>query len=223
MCSTCAESAAGMACNRVSGAGGCAASCRCEHANRDIPESRTSPTLMRRNLPITGLSYLTITGASFFAAQISATNHPMMLHPRKRLSRKIASKSRLLRASAMIDGKKYNKNGKPKNGKKRTVDRIMTALLVYSLALSGTTLQPRSTGTRSVANHYLKIRKTRYRSSPVHRESSPYPCDLSAASPASGPARYRDQPWSLGGDDRTPHPPGSDAIAHPHEKPALHS
>src|SRR3984885_10504587 len=142
MCSTCAESAAGMACNRGSGAGGCAAPCRREHANREIPESRTSPTLMRRNLPITGLSYLTITGASFFAAQISATNHPMMLHPRKRLSRKIARRSRLLRASAMIDGKKYNKNGKPKNGKKRSVDRIMTVLLVYSLALSGLRCSP---------------------------------------------------------------------------------
>jgi hypothetical protein len=84
---------------------------------------------MQRNLPVTGRSHLTIAGTSFFAAQTRATIHPMTLHPRKRLSRKIERRSRLLRAKAMIDGKKYIRNGKPTNGKKKKVEKIMTGTL----------------------------------------------------------------------------------------------
>jgi hypothetical protein len=63
-------------------------------------------------------------GASFFAAQTRATIHPITLHPKKKLSKKIASRSRLLRASAMIDGRKYITNPKPKKGRKRNVEKI---------------------------------------------------------------------------------------------------
>jgi hypothetical protein len=50
------------------------------------------------------------------------------------LSRKIARRSRLLRARAIIDGRKYITNPKPKNGKKINVERVMTALLFYNPA-----------------------------------------------------------------------------------------
>src|SRR5579864_1517673 len=72
-------------------------------------------------------NYLTTTGASFFAAHTKATIHPITLQPRKKFSRKIASRSRLLRASAMIEGRKYITVPKPmpKNGKKKNVDKIM--------------------------------------------------------------------------------------------------
>src|ERR1700686_3264405 len=126
MRSNCAEFAAGMACNKVSGAGGCA-TFSCEHPAREIPYDRINHR--RRDLRITGRSYLTATGTSFFAAQTSATIHPITLHPRKRLSRKIARSSRLLRARAMIDGRKYIMNPKPKNGKKMKCDKIITAPL----------------------------------------------------------------------------------------------
>src|SRR5579864_7485984 len=48
----------------------------------------------------------------------------------------MARMSRLLRARAMIDGRKYITNPKPKNGRKMNIERIMTALPFYSLALS---------------------------------------------------------------------------------------
>jgi hypothetical protein len=83
---------------------------------------------MRTDLPITGRNHLTTAGTSLFAAHTNATIHPIMLHPRKRLSRKIASRSRLLRARAIIDGRKYITNERLKNGKKIKVDRIMIAL-----------------------------------------------------------------------------------------------
>jgi len=78
-------------------------------------------------LLITSRSHLTIAGTSFFAAHIRATIHPITLQPKKRLSRKIERISRLLRARAIIDGRKYITNPKPKNGKKINVDRVMTA------------------------------------------------------------------------------------------------
>jgi hypothetical protein len=61
----------------------------------------------------------------------------MMLHPRNKLSRKIARRSRLLRANAMIDGKKYITNGKPKKKWKKIIERTMEPLLFHSLAPSG--------------------------------------------------------------------------------------
>src|ERR1035438_8300284 len=79
-------------------------------------------------------SYLTIAGTSFLAAHTSATIHPITLHPKKMLSRKIARRSRLLRARAIIDGRKYITNPKQKNGKKINVERVMTALLFYNPA-----------------------------------------------------------------------------------------
>ena len=45
-------------------------------------------------------------GASAVNAQISATSHPMTVHPRRRFKTKIAAKLRLLRP--MMDGRKYN-------------------------------------------------------------------------------------------------------------------
>jgi hypothetical protein len=63
-------------------------------------------------------------GTSFFAAQTRATIHPITLHPKKKLSRKIARRSRLLRANAMIDGRKYITKPKPKKWKKKNVERI---------------------------------------------------------------------------------------------------
>src|SRR5579864_5084753 len=101
-----------------------------------MPNSKNSNSRMRTHVPVTERNHLTIAGTSFFAAQTSATIHPITLHPRNRLSRKIASKSRLLRARAMIDGRKYITNPKPKNGKKIKCARIMIALPLYSVALS---------------------------------------------------------------------------------------
>src|SRR6266567_6285925 len=81
-----------------------------------------------------GRGYLTIAGISFFAAQINATNHPITLQPRNKLSRKIARRSRLLRARAMIDGRKYITNPKPKNGKKKKCARTMEPSFRNSVA-----------------------------------------------------------------------------------------
>src|ERR1035437_7619730 len=53
MRSNLAESAAVMACKTTSGAGGCAAFC-CEHATREIPNSKINHIRMDRDLPITG-------------------------------------------------------------------------------------------------------------------------------------------------------------------------
>jgi hypothetical protein len=44
-----------------------------------------------------------------------------------------------------MDGRKYITNPKPKNGKKIKVERIMTALPLYSLALSSAMPQRRNT------------------------------------------------------------------------------
>jgi hypothetical protein len=43
------------------------------------------------------------------------------------------SKSRLLLAKAMIDGRKYITKPKPKNGKKKNVERVIEPLL-FSIA-----------------------------------------------------------------------------------------
>jgi hypothetical protein len=111
----------------VSGAGSEGVCCR-EQANR-IAVLRTI-TGNRARKGITGPNYLATAGMSLFAAQTNATIHPITLQPRNKFSRKIASVSRLLRASAMIDGRKYNTNGKPKNGKKKRWARtIATSLL----------------------------------------------------------------------------------------------
>jgi hypothetical protein len=49
----------------------------------------------------------------------------------------MASTSRLLRANAIIDGRKYITSPKlPKNGKKKNVERIMRPSFSISLALS---------------------------------------------------------------------------------------
>src|SRR5580704_3021898 len=68
-------------------------------------------------------SHRTTTGTSFFTAQTSATTHPIIVQPRKKLSSTIAVISRLLRARAMIDGRKYITNPKPKNGRKNAGKR----------------------------------------------------------------------------------------------------
>src|SRR5712664_414430 len=52
-------------------------------------------------------THLTTAGTSFFAAQTSAITHPITDQPRKRFSSRIAVVSRLLRAKAMIVGRKY--------------------------------------------------------------------------------------------------------------------
>jgi hypothetical protein len=65
-------------------------------------------------------------GTSFFAAHTSATTHPIIVHPRKKLRTTIDVVSRLLRAKAMIDGRKYIRNPKPKNGKKNNDKRCIT-------------------------------------------------------------------------------------------------
>jgi hypothetical protein len=70
--------------------------------------------------------YLTTTGTSCFTAHTSATTHPIPVHPRNKFSRKIASKSLLLRPNAISDGRKYITSPKlPKNGKKKNVERII--------------------------------------------------------------------------------------------------
>jgi hypothetical protein len=52
-------------------------------------------------------------GTSVFTAQIKATTHPITVHPRRRFNSRIAVMSRLLRARAIIDGKKYITNPNP--------------------------------------------------------------------------------------------------------------
>src|SRR5579864_3026361 len=64
---------------------------------------RCHPEAQRRH----GLGYLAATTTSCFAAHTSATIHPITVHPRKKFNRKMASVSRLLRAIAMIEGRKY--------------------------------------------------------------------------------------------------------------------
>jgi len=70
-------------------------------------------------------AYLTIIGTSFFAAQTRATTHPIIVHPKKKFRRRMEVVSRLLRAKAMIVGRKYSRNPKPKMGKKNTAKRCM--------------------------------------------------------------------------------------------------
>src|SRR5947209_6206087 len=119
MCSYFAESAGGILCNVAAGSGAFPA-LSCEQAASIRTDSKAAAKSGRIDLK--GLQYLATIGASCFAAQTSATIHPITLHPRNRLSRKIASVSRLLRANAMIDGRKYNTVPMPKNGKKMNVD-----------------------------------------------------------------------------------------------------
>src|SRR5436305_6741883 len=114
-----AESGAGIDCRAAEGSGALAAFC-CElHAR--VTEARSSTSRSREDT-ITSRVYLITTTGSFFAAQTRATIQPITLHPRKRFSRKIARRSRLLRASAINDGRKYMSSGRPnprpKNGKK---------------------------------------------------------------------------------------------------------
>jgi hypothetical protein len=72
-------------------------------------------------------------------AQTNATIHPITDHPRKRFSSKIAVVSRLLRAKAIIEGRKYITKPKPKMGKKKTPGRSMAfSSLICSLAPSDT-------------------------------------------------------------------------------------
>src|ERR1041385_7978715 len=125
--SYCAESAAGMACNRVTGSGPVSAFCPEVQPPRKELNSRIDTTGKRKDRTVTGRGHLTHTGASFFAAQTSATIHPITLHPRKRLSRKIAVRSRLLRINAISEGRKYITKLKPKNGKKKKWAGCITA------------------------------------------------------------------------------------------------
>jgi hypothetical protein len=64
-------------------------------------------------------------GASVFTAQTNATTHPITVHPRKKFSSTIAAVSRLLRAKATIEGRKYITNPNPKNGKKNAGKRCI--------------------------------------------------------------------------------------------------
>src|SRR5258708_651721 len=68
-------------------------------------------------------THRTTMGTSVFAAQTSAITQPITVHPRKILSSTMAAVSRLLRASATIEGRKYITKPKPlkcrKNAGKR--------------------------------------------------------------------------------------------------------
>src|SRR5580704_3114622 len=68
----------------------------------------------------------------------NATTHPITLQPRKKFSRKIASRSRLLRASAMIEGRKYITNPKPKNGKNNSPRRCMEKTSYHKVTIVDT-------------------------------------------------------------------------------------
>jgi hypothetical protein len=75
--------------------------------------------------PNGGRTHRTTMGMSVFTAHTSATTHPIIVHPRKKFSSTIAAESRLLRAKAMIDGRKYMTNQKPKNDKKNAGNRCV--------------------------------------------------------------------------------------------------
>src|ERR1017187_8042566 len=125
------------------------------------PTAKSTTSAWTETCQSRGRRYLTIAGTSFLAAHTSATIHPITLHPRNRLSRKIESRSRLLRAKAMIDGRKYIKNGKPRSGKNRNIDRIMNGLPFYSLALSRPRCSLRNT------NALFSLSKSRHESRPL--------------------------------------------------------
>src|SRR5215471_15333651 len=61
------------------------------------------------------------TGESIFSAQTKVTTQPMAVHPRKRFKTRIETASRLLRAKAMMAGKKYSTKPKPKMGRKNAI------------------------------------------------------------------------------------------------------
>jgi hypothetical protein len=74
--------------------------------------------------------YLTTIGTSVLTAQTRAMIHPITDHPRKKFSSRIAPVSRLLRAKAIMVGRKYITKPNPKNGKKNAKGCIVN-LLTY--------------------------------------------------------------------------------------------
>src|SRR6266498_74725 len=70
-------------------------------------------------------SYRITTGTSAFSAHTNAITQPMAVHPRKKFRTRIAPASRLLRANAMIAGRKYRTNPKPKIGGKKNAKRCI--------------------------------------------------------------------------------------------------
>ena len=107
----------------------------CRHCKAGI----TNDTSMRKGLDhgFTN-AYLTIIGTSFFAAQTRATTHPIIVHPKKKFRRRMEVMSRLLRAKAMIVGRKYSKTQAEDGEEKyRQEVHVHTSLLLLRLAPSG--------------------------------------------------------------------------------------
>jgi hypothetical protein len=100
------------------------------HRQNKSGKKRGNPRLRptRRAENLRRKSHRTTTGTSDFTAQISATIQPIMVHPKKKFSRMMAAMSRLLRARAVIDGRKYITKPKPKIGRKNAANKwVMTA------------------------------------------------------------------------------------------------
>src|ERR1700730_11677249 len=64
----------------------------------------------------------TMTGTSVLNAQTRATTQPIMVHPRKKFRSTIEAVSRLLRAKATMEGRKYITKPKPKNGNRKNAE-----------------------------------------------------------------------------------------------------
>jgi hypothetical protein len=80
-------------------------------------------TNFARAAPRAEQTHRTTAVMSAFTAHTKATTHPIIVHPRKKLSKTIPAMSRLLRAIAISDGKKYIAKLSPRKGKKKNAGK----------------------------------------------------------------------------------------------------